>query len=177
MRIAVFSYGLPVRGRSAAVSSVRRMCWRRVSPSEGHPVVVFSHDPAPAGAVYEVRELPWRAFVDTWLGRRVTMGYLGNVLALLPDYRGFDAHRRPRRQPAAAAPRQARVRVHARQRYRGGDACQRHRAGFVLQCGVYVQELLTALTTSGTVAVSRQHAARQSVHPSHIPHGVDTRVF
>ena len=35
--------------------------------------------------------LPWKTFVDTWLGRRVTMGYLGNVLAIAPDYSGFDA--------------------------------------------------------------------------------------
>ena len=26
--------------------------------------------------------LPWRRFVSTWLGRRVTMGYLGNLLML-----------------------------------------------------------------------------------------------
>ena len=53
--------------------------------------MVFTHDPKPSGAAYDVRMLPWKTFVDTWVGRRVTMGYLGNVLALVPDYSEFDA--------------------------------------------------------------------------------------
>ena len=51
---------------------------------------VFS-DPRPAGAAYDVRALPWKSFVDTWAGLRMTAGYLGNLLALQVDVREFDA--------------------------------------------------------------------------------------
>ena len=34
--------------------------------------------------------LPWKSFVETWAGLRMTAGYLGNVLALQVDVREFD---------------------------------------------------------------------------------------
>src|SRR6187455_866199 len=91
LRLAVLSYGLPKRahkrgGIERAAHTLADGLARR-----GHQVVVFTHDPKPSGATYDVRLLPWKAFVGTWAGRRVTMGYLGNVLALAPDYREFDA--------------------------------------------------------------------------------------
>src|SRR5262245_60442013 len=90
LRIATFSYGLPVArvkrgGIERAAHTLADGLARR-----GHEVVVFTHDPKPPRAAYDVRLLPWQTFVETWLGRRLTMGYLGNVLALLPDYSKFD---------------------------------------------------------------------------------------
>ena len=91
MRLAFFSYGLPVpdqkRGGIERVADVLAQGLAK----RGHDIVVFSHDDKPRGALYAVRELPWKQFVTTWVGRRVTMGDLGNVLALMPDYRAFDA--------------------------------------------------------------------------------------
>ena len=92
LRIAMLSYGLPKRahkrgGIERAAHTLADGLARR-----GHDVVVFSHDPKPAdAAVRGARAAVERASSNTWLGRRVTMGYLGNVLALVPDYREFDA--------------------------------------------------------------------------------------
>ena len=91
LRIATFSYGLPVPGRKRGGIERSAHMLADGLARRGHEVVVFTHDPKPAEAAYDVRPLPWKAFVDTWLGRRMTMGYLGNVLAILPDYSEFDA--------------------------------------------------------------------------------------
>src|SRR5687767_2375555 len=91
MRIAVFSYRLPVRGEKRGGIERAADALAQGLAERGHHVVVFSHDHRPENRSYEVRGLPWKQFVETWIGRRVTMGYLGNVLALMPDYRGFDA--------------------------------------------------------------------------------------
>ena len=87
----MLSYGLPVEGEKRGGIERAAHTLAEGLARRDHEVVVFSHDPKPAGAAYEVRELPWKAFVNTWTGRRLTMGYLGNLLALVPDYREFDA--------------------------------------------------------------------------------------
>jgi glycosyltransferase involved in cell wall biosynthesis len=139
-------------------------------------VVVFTHDPKPPSAVYEVRPLPWKRFVDTWLGRRVTMGYLGNVLALLPDYRGFDAiisHGDSLLLPLVGKPI---VRVmHGNALGEALHATSLGRA--VLQFGVYLQELMTALVARGTVAVSENTRRSNRFIRRTIPHGVDSSIF
>src|SRR5918997_5264396 len=91
MKIAVFSYGLPVVGEKRG--GIERVAHELADAlaRRGHEVTVWTHDPRPAGAAYEVRRLPWRRFVSSWAGRRLTMGYLGNVLALLPGYGEADA--------------------------------------------------------------------------------------
>ena len=90
LRIATISYGLPVPGlKRGGIERVADMLADGLA-RRGHDVTVFTHDPKPAGAAYDVRTLPWKGFVDTWLGRRVTMGYLGNVLAVVPNYSQFD---------------------------------------------------------------------------------------
>ena len=91
LRLATFSYGLPVAGlKRGGIERSAHMLADGLA-RRGHNVVVFTHDPKPAEAAYDVRPLPWKTFVDTWIGRRMTMGYLGNVLAVAPDYREFDA--------------------------------------------------------------------------------------
>src|SRR5918997_2499815 len=91
MKIAVFSYGLPVVGEKRG--GIERVAHELADAlaRRGHAVTVWTHDPRPEGAAYEVRPLPWKRFVSGWWGRRLTMGYLGNVLALLPDYAGAEA--------------------------------------------------------------------------------------
>jgi phosphatidyl-myo-inositol alpha-mannosyltransferase len=176
MRIAVFSYGLPLQGQKRGGIERSAHALAQGLAERGHRVVVFSHDPRPSGAAYDVRELPWKAFVNTWLGRRVTMGYLGNVMALLPDYQEFDAiisHGDSLLLPFTGRP-VLRV-MHGSAL---GEAFHARSIGrFALQCGVYCQELLTAITGQGTVAVS-ENTRRDNPFIRHvIPHGVDTRVF
>ncbi|HKY23467.1 MAG TPA: glycosyltransferase family 4 protein [Vicinamibacterales bacterium] len=176
MKIAVFSYGLPVPGeKRGGIERVAHALSDGLA-RRGHRVVVFSHDPKPAGAAYDVHELPWKSFVSTWLGRRVTMGYLGNILAVQPDYREFDV------LMAHGDSLLLRFKGKPVVRVMHGSALQEalHASSpgrFVLQCGVYVQELLTAMFESGTVAVSDN--ARRSNPFIHrvIANGVDTRVF
>ena len=104
------------------------------------------------------------------------MGYLGNLLALLPDYRGFDAivaHGDSLLLPLLGKPV---LRVMHGSAW--GEAMHATSPGrFLLQSGVYVQELLTALTSPGTVAVSDNTRRANPFIRHTIPHGVDTRVF
>jgi len=176
LRLAVFSYGLPVRGEKRGGIERSAHVLADGLARRGHRVVVFTHDPKPPAAAYEVRPLPWKRFVDTWLGRRVTMGYLGNVLALLPDYRGFDAiisHGDSLFLPLAGKPI---VRVmHGNALGEALHATSRGRA--VLQFGVYLQELMTALIARGTVAVSENTRRSNRFIRRTIPHGVDSTMF
>ena len=176
LRIATFSYGLPVprvkrggieRSAHALADGLAR---------RGHEVVVFTHDPKPAQAAYDVRPLPWRAFVETWLGRRLTMGYLGNVLAVVPDYSQFDvivAHGDSLLLPIAGKPL---VRV-LHGSALGEARSSRSIGRCLLQLGVYGQELLTAMLQTGVVAVSASASRQNPFVRRVIPHGVDDRVF
>src|SRR5262245_45062925 len=91
LRLAMLSYSLPVEGQKRGGIERAAHTLAEGLVRRGHDVIVFSHDPRPIGAAYEVRELPWKSFVNTWAGRRLTMGYLGNVMSLVPDYSEFDA--------------------------------------------------------------------------------------
>ena len=176
MRIGVFSYRLPVLGEKRGGIERSAHVLAQGLAERGHAVTVFSHDPAPEGSAYHVRPLPWRAFVNTWIGRRATMGYLGNVLALLPDYGGCDAliaHGDSLLLPLLGKPV---LRVMHGSAI--GEAMHAATPGrFVMQCGVFAQELLTSLTTAGTVAVSGNTRRDNPFIRHTIPHGVDTRVF
>jgi glycosyltransferase involved in cell wall biosynthesis len=175
MKIAIFSYGLPVPGEKRGGIERAAHTLAQGLAERGHQVVVFSHDPAPGGARYSVRELPWKGFVKTWLGRRVTMGFLGNVLALLPGYRGFDAvisygdslllplvNRRVLRVMLGSALGEAR------------HASSIGRA--ILQTGIYLQELASALVQP-TVGISENTRRYNPFVRAAIPLGVDAGVF
>ncbi|HEY6361443.1 MAG TPA: glycosyltransferase family 4 protein, partial [Vicinamibacterales bacterium] len=142
----------------------------------GHQVVVFTHDPRPADAAYDVRTLPWKAFVGTWLGRRVTMGYLGNLLAIAPDYSEFDAivaHGDSLLLPVTGKPI---IRVFHGSAF--GEARSARSIGrSLLQLGVYAQELLTAVLQNGAVSVSESGRRQNPFVRRVITHGVDERVF
>ena len=175
MRLAVFSYGLPVRGKKRGGIERAAHTLAQGLAERGHHVVVFSHDEKPEGATYDVRELPWRGFVNTWLGRRLTMGYLGNLLAMLPDYRGFDAiiaYGDSLLLPLNGPPV---VRVMAGSAL--GEAMHATSVGrVVLQLGVYLQELATALVEN-TVGISENTRRFNPFVREVIPLGVDSTIF
>jgi glycosyltransferase involved in cell wall biosynthesis len=176
LRLAVFSYGLPVPGQKRG--GIERVAHELADglARAGHEVTVWTHDPPPEGAAYTVRLLPWRGFVASWLGRRVTMGYLGNLLALLPDYGPVDgiiAHgdslllglvrRRVVRVMHGSALAEA---LTARSAWR-----------FLHQLGVYFQELLTALLQPGCVGVSANTCRSNPFVRRFIPNGVNHEIF
>src|SRR5512138_897498 len=176
LRIAMVSYGLPVPGcKRGGIERAAHTLADGLARRQ-HDVVVFSHDPRPARASYRVRELPWKEFVATWVGRRATMGYLGNVLALLPDYHEFDAivtHGDSLLMPVIGKPVLRVLHGSALGEARSATSLGRS----VLQLGVYAQELVTALTQRGVVAVSGSTTRDNPFVGQVIPHGVDERVF
>jgi phosphatidyl-myo-inositol alpha-mannosyltransferase len=177
IKIAVISYRLPIAGeKRGGIERVAHVLADGLA-RRGHTIVVFSHDPAPAGAAYEVRALPWKSFVDTWAGLRMTAGYLGNVLALQVDLKEFDAVIAHGDSLLLSFGRTPVVRVmHGSARREAQHATSMGRA--VLQWGVYLQELLTALVSpSGVVAVSRNTQRDNPFVHRMIPNGVDTGIF
>jgi glycosyltransferase involved in cell wall biosynthesis len=175
MRLAIFSYGLPVQGQKRGGIERVADALAQGLTDRGHDVCVFSHDEKPAGASYKVRELPWKRFVNTWLGRRVTMGYLGNVMALLPDYRSYqliisfgDSLLLPLKNKPV-------LRVMLGSAL--GEAMSAQSLGrFVLQAGIYLQELATALTQK-TVGISRNTREYNPFVRKTISLGVDRTIF
>jgi phosphatidylinositol alpha-mannosyltransferase len=177
VRVAVFSYGLPVVGeKRGGIERVAHELAQELA-RRGHRVEVWTHDPRPEGAAYEVRPLPWRRFAAGWLGRRLTMGYLGNLLALLPRYGDAEvviAHGDSLLLPLG---RRAVVRVMHGSAL-GEAMAARGPARLVTQLGVYAQELLTALLWGrGCVAVSRNAARHNPFVRRVVPNGVDLKVF
>jgi glycosyltransferase involved in cell wall biosynthesis len=176
LRLAMISYGLPVEGQKRGGIERAAHTLADGLVRRGHEVVVFSHDRKPDTAAYEVRELPWKAFVNTWAGRRLTMGYLGNLLALMPDYDTFDAVIAHGDSLLISLSGKPVLRVMHGSAL--GEARSATSAGrSVLQLGVYAQELLTALVSRGVVGVSG-NTLRYNPFVSHvIPHGVDENLF
>ena len=177
MKIAVISYRLPVKGeKRGGIERVAHVLADGLA-RRGHTVVVFSHDPRPAGAAYEVRELPWKSFVETWAGLRMTSGYLGNLLALQVDLRQFDVVIAHGDSLLLSLGRTPVVRVmHGSARGEALHATSIGRA--VLQWGVYLQELLTAfLSPSSVVGVSTNTQRDNRFVRRVIPNGIDTAMF
>jgi glycosyltransferase involved in cell wall biosynthesis len=176
LRIAVLSYRLPVPGQKrGGIERVAHSLAEGLA-GRGHDVTVYTHDPRPHGAAYRVAPLPWRRFVETWLGRRVTMGYLGNVLMLLPRLAETDvaiAHGDSLLLPLKGVPF---VRVMA------GSAWDEARSAtsvgrFVLQAGVFVQELASAALHRATVGISHNTRRSNPFVRDVIPLGVDLDTF
>lgn len=177
MRIAVISYRLPIEGeKRGGIERVAHMLADGLS-RRGHTVTVFSHDPRPAGASYDVQPLPWKSFVNTWAGLRMTAGYLGNVLALQVDVREFDAVIAHGDSLLLSLSRKPVLRVmHGSALREARHASSVGRA--ILQCGVYLQELLTALLwPSSVVAVSANTRRDNPFVRQTITNGVDPAVF
>ena len=176
LRLAMFSYCLPVDGeRRGGIERAAHTLADGLA-RRGHDVTVFTHDPRPARAGYGVLPLPWKAFVNSWIGRRITMGYLGNVLAILPDYRGFDAvimHGDSLLAPLAGRPVLRVMHGSARREAQSATSFGR----YLLQYGVFVQELLTALCQDRVVAVSENARRDNPFIRRVLPHGVDDAIF
>jgi phosphatidylinositol alpha-mannosyltransferase len=177
MKIAVISYRLPIEGeKRGGIERVAHLLADGLA-RRGHAVSVFSHDPKPAGAAYDVRALPWKSFVNTWAGLRMTAGYLGNVLALLVDVREFDVVIAHGDSLLLSMGRKPVVRVmHGSALGEARTATSIGRA--VLQGGVYLQELMTALISpSGVVGVSANTQRDNPFVRQVIPNGVDSAIF
>jgi phosphatidylinositol alpha-mannosyltransferase len=176
MRLAMLTYGLPVPGQKRGGIERAAHTLADGLARRDHDVVVFSHDPRPDGAAYEVRELPWKSFVNTWTGRRITMGYLGNILMLLPNYREFDAV--ISNGDSLLAPLIGKPVLRVLHGSALGEARSAASLGrCVLQLGVYAQELLTASSQHGVVAGS-ENTRRYNPFARHvIPYGVDESIF
>jgi phosphatidylinositol alpha-mannosyltransferase len=175
MRLAIFSYGLPVGGQKrGGIERVAHVLAEGLA-ARGHEVCVFSHDVKPAEARYEVHELPWKRWVNTWAGRRLTMGYLGNVMAILPDYRGFDVLIAFGDSLLLPFKNKPLLRVMLGSAL--GEAVTASSAGRrVLQAGIYVQELATALTQK-TVGISDNTSRYNPFVRETILLGVDATKF
>jgi phosphatidyl-myo-inositol alpha-mannosyltransferase len=176
MRLAMLSYSLPLEGQKRGGIERAAHTLAEGLARRNHDVVVFSHDPKPAAATYEVRALPWKSFTHTWAGRRLTMGYLGNVLAMVPDYGEFDAviaH-----GDSLLLPLTGKSVLRVMHGSALGEARSATSIGrCLLQLGVYTQELLTALVSRGVVAVSENATRDNPFIPHVIPHGVDENIF
>lgn len=175
MQLAFFSYRLPVQGqKTGGIERVAHVLAQGLA-GRGHDVCVFTHDTRPAGAKYQVCALPWKRFVTTWLGRRLTMGYLGNVLAILPDYGRFDAVIAFGDSLLLPLKNKPVLRVMLGSAL--GEAASARSVGRrALQAGVYVQELATALTQK-TVGISDNTRRYNPFVGETIMLGVDPTIF
>jgi len=177
MKIAAISYRLPVQGeKRGGIERVAHVLGDGLA-RRGHHVVIFSYDPKPAGAAYEVRHLPWKSFVETWAGLRMTAGYLGNLLPLQIDLSEFDAVITHGDSLLLSLLRKPVVRVmHGSARGEAAHATSIGRA--VLQWGVYLQELLTALVSPASVVAISANTQRDNPFIRRvIPLGIDTDIF
>jgi glycosyltransferase involved in cell wall biosynthesis len=176
LRIAVLSYGLPTPNQKRG--GIERVAHELADglARRGHQVAVWTYDSPPPRARYRVFPLPGKRFASSWLGRRLTMGYFGNLFNVLPGFRGFDvilAHGDSLLLPVLSKPV---VRVmHGSALAEAVSARTPWR--LVLQLGVYVQELLTALTQPACVAVSRNARRHNPLVRHVIPNGVDLSIF
>ena len=176
MNIALLSYGLPVVGQKRG--GIERVAHDLAEglARRGHRVTVWTYDPKPEGASYEVAPLPFRDFVLSRWGRRVTMGYLGNAFALLPRYR--DADVLITSGDSLLMPLLGKPLVRIMHGSALGEALTATSAlRIVAQSGVYVQELLSAVTQRGTVGVSENTRKYNPFVRRIIPNGVDLSGF
>ena len=175
MRISLISYHLPAVGqRRGGVDRVANDLAHGLA-QRGHQVTVWSHDPRPAGAAYEVKPLPWRGFAETRLGFRILGGYLGNLLNVLPKYEadlliavGDSLFLPLRRKPL--------VRVMLGSAL-GEAFSATNPLRVLLQLGIYPQELLTALLQQGCVGISQNSRRFNPFVRNVIPLGVDLSRF
>ncbi len=175
MRIALISYRLPAPGkRRGGVDHVAHNVAHGLG-CRGHEVTVWSYDPKPRGAAYEVRMLPWAEFANSWLGFRLTGGYVGNVINLLPAY---EADVIIANGDSLLLPFLRKPLIRIMHGSALGEALSASNPlRFVLQLGIYPQELLTALLQPGCAGVSRNSGRFNPFLRNVIPLGVDITQF
>ena len=174
--VGMLSFGLPAPGlKRGGIERVAHELAQGLV-ERGHAVTVYTHDPAPPGARYATRQARGRALAHHWLGRRITMGYLANVLALdgrLRRHEVLIAHGDSLLLPLLGRPL-LRI-MHGSALGEARSASSPWRAA--MQLGVYVQELLTAATQRGCVAVSRSTTRENPFVRRVVPNGADLRAF
>jgi glycosyltransferase involved in cell wall biosynthesis len=176
----MLSYGLPTPGRQrGGVDRVAHDIAEGLS-RRGLRVIIWSYDPPPPGARYELRRLRGDRIAHSWLGRRLLMGYAGNLLPLHPDmWRDlrqcdiFIAHGDSVLLPLLGRPV---IRIFH------GSALEEalHSVSYlrrVAQAGVYAQELVTALGPCISVAVSENSRRYNPWIGRVIPNGIDLTRF
>lgn len=174
--IAVFSYGLPRPGQKRGGIEQVAHDLANALADRGHAVTVFTYDPAPPDARYSTKPLPFRSFVSTWLGLRLTMGYLGNLMAVCVNYSGFDviiAHGDSLLLPLTGKPVIRVMHGSALDEARSATSFGRR----AMQSGVFLQELLTARLQRGTVGVSENTCRSNRFVTRVIPDGIDLEMF
>ena len=174
--IAVFSYGLPRPGQKRGGIEQVAHDLSNALADRGHAVTVFTYDPPPPDARYSTKPLPFRSFVSTWLGLRLTMGYLGNLFAVCVDYSGFDviiAHGDSLLLPLTGKPVVRVMHGSALDEARSATSFGRR----AMQSGVFLQELLTARLQRGTVGVSENTCRSNRFVRRVIPDGIDLEMF
>lgn len=175
MRLAVLSFRLPSPG-------VKRGGVERVAHDladglarRGHEVTVWSADPRPPDAAYQVQHLPGSSLIHSWLGFRLVSGYLGNLLALFPRFSGAQAiiaHGDSLLLPLRGIPLLRIMHGSALDEARTASSWLRK----ALQFGVYFQERITA-STQPTVAISEETQRRYPAIHEVIPNGCNLRRF
>jgi glycosyltransferase involved in cell wall biosynthesis len=170
------SYGLPVAGeKRGGIEHVAHDLANGLARC-GHEVLVWTYDPKPEFAAYEVRQLPGKRFYQTWLGQRIIMGYLGNLILLLPTYGNSDvilAHGDSLLLQLKGVPV---VRVMHGSAL--GEALSAHTPWrCVMQLGIYLQEWLTSLLCPNCVANSYSTKRYYSFIRRVIPLGIDLNMF
>ena len=174
-RIAVFCYGLPCPGQKRGGVDQAAHDLANALVARGHDVVVHSYDERPPDGRYGVRILPFKSLATSWAGKRAMLGYGGNIIALCVDYRDFDiviAHGDSLLLPLKGKPVIRVMHGSASEEARTATSIGRR----VLQSGVYVQELLTALSQT-TVGVSENTCRSNRFVHRVIPNGVDLTLF
>lgn len=166
----MLSYYLPAPGRKRG--GIERVAHELANglAARGHEVAVWSYDVPPIGANYRAIMLPWRKFASAWLGQRLIMGYLGNLIPLLLDFDGYDvvlAHGDSLLLPMRGKPALRIMHGSAL----GEALSAKSPARAFMQLGVYLQELLTAATQS-CVAVSENTRKYNPFLQVVIPNGV-----
>ena len=175
MNISMLSFRLPMPG-------VKRGGVERIAHDladglglRGHAVTVWSADPAPAGANYQVRSLPFSRLIRDELGFRLVSGFLGNLIALLPRYETpgvLIAHGDSLLLPLRGIPMLRIMHGSALDEARTARSNKRRIAQYL----VYLQERITA-RTQPTVAISRSTSLRYHGICTTIPNGVDRQIF
>lgn len=176
LRLGLISYRLPVAG--AKRGGIERVAHDLATglARRGHTVTVWSYDEAPSDVAYQVRPLPFRGFAESWLGHRVTLGYLGNLFSALPDYAGQDAV--IAMGDSLLLPLRGRPVVRVMCGSALGEALSATTPWrFAMQMGVYAQELLGAALQRATVGISENTRRYNPFVRRTIPIGVALNEF
>jgi phosphatidylinositol alpha-mannosyltransferase len=175
MRISLVSYRLPLLGeKRGGVDHVAHDLADGLG-RRGHQVTVWSYDPGPQGAAYVVRPLPWKRFVRSKLGLRISGGYLGNLINILPEY---EADLLIVNGDSLLLPLLRKPLIRIMHGSALGEALSAtHPLRFILQLGVYPQELLTAFLQRGCVGVSCNSRRYNPFLRNIVPLGIDVARF